>query len=187
MRWSTFQKYLLPGFVFQSVIIAGGYGTGREIVEFFLSYGPLPGLLGMVLITTVIFSLVAAISYELARRFRLYDYRSFFKRLLGPAWVLFELAYITLMFLVIDPYGHVPDYSFALSDVHRRATGTTEDSETAVLGIVTLPRGKKDACTVNLQAPLFIDFTTRRGWQLVLAESAHDTRHAIDLSAAPTQ
>ncbi len=92
-----------------------------------------------------------------------------------------------LMFLVIDPYGHVPDYSFALSDVHRRATGTTEDSETAVLGIVTLPRGKKDACTVNLQAPLFIDFTTRRGWQLVLAESAYDTSHAIDLSAAPTQ
>ena len=105
MRWSTFQRYLLPGFVFQSVIIAGGYGTGREIVEFFLSYGPLPGLLGMVLITTVIFSLVAAISYELARRFRLYDYRSFFKRLLGPAWVLFELAYITLMFLVIAVIG----------------------------------------------------------------------------------
>ena len=32
---SWFQRYLLPGFVFQSVIIAGGYGTGRELVEFF--------------------------------------------------------------------------------------------------------------------------------------------------------
>ncbi len=29
-----FQRYLLPGFVFQSIIIAGGYGTGRELVEF---------------------------------------------------------------------------------------------------------------------------------------------------------
>ena len=56
----------------------------------------------------------------------------------------------------------------------------------AVLGIVTLPRGKEDACTVNLQAPLFIDFTTRRGWQLVFAESAYDTRQAIDLPTALT-
>lgn len=91
----------------------------------------------------------------------------------------------SLVFMVIDPYGHVPGYSFSLSEVHREATGATEDSETAVLGIVTLPRGKEDSCTVNLQAPLFIDFTTRRGWQLVIAESAYGTRHAIDLSEAP--
>ncbi len=30
---SLFQRYLLPGFIFQSVVIAGGYGTGRELVE----------------------------------------------------------------------------------------------------------------------------------------------------------
>ena len=36
MKSSFFQKYLLPGFVFQSLMIGGGYGTGREIVEFFL-------------------------------------------------------------------------------------------------------------------------------------------------------
>ena len=40
--YRTFQRYLLPGFVFQSGVIAGGYGTGRELVEFFLPYGP-PG------------------------------------------------------------------------------------------------------------------------------------------------
>lgn len=88
----------------------------------------------------------------------------------------------SLVFMVIDPYGHVPGYSFSLSEVHRQATGATEDSETAVLGIVTLPRGKKDACTVNLQAPLFIDFSTRRGWQLVIADSPYATCHAIDLA-----
>ena len=42
-----FKKYFLPGFVFQSMVIGGGYGTGRELVEFFLRYGPLGGLLGM--------------------------------------------------------------------------------------------------------------------------------------------
>ena len=83
----TFRKYLLPGFVFQSVVIAGGYGTGRELVEFFLSYGPLNGLLAMLLISTVIWSAVCAASFEFARVFRAYDYRSFFKRLLGRGWL----------------------------------------------------------------------------------------------------
>ncbi len=44
LQSKIFQRYLLPGFVFQSIIIAGGYGTGRELVEFFLHYGPLGGL-----------------------------------------------------------------------------------------------------------------------------------------------
>ena len=43
-KTSFFKKYLLPGFVFQSVVIAGGYGTGRELVEFFLVHSPLAGL-----------------------------------------------------------------------------------------------------------------------------------------------
>ena len=105
MRSSFFRKYLLPGFVFQSVVIAGGYGTGREIVQFFLSYGPLPGLLAMVLVSTVIWSLVAAVSFELARRFGTYEYRSFFKRLLGPGWILFEICYIPFMLLVLAVIG----------------------------------------------------------------------------------
>jgi hypothetical protein len=29
----SFKKYLLPGLVFQSVVIAGGYGTGRELAD----------------------------------------------------------------------------------------------------------------------------------------------------------
>jgi len=41
---TLFQRWLLPGFLFQSVIIGGGYATGRELVEFFLSVGPPAGL-----------------------------------------------------------------------------------------------------------------------------------------------
>jgi uncharacterized membrane protein YkvI len=78
-----FRKYLLPGFVFQSVVIAGGYGTGRELAEFFLTYGPLGGLLAMLLVTTTIWSAVCASSFEFSRLFRSYDYRGFFKHLLG--------------------------------------------------------------------------------------------------------
>ena len=39
MNSGFFKKYLLPGFVFQSIVIGGGYGTGRELVEFFMTTG----------------------------------------------------------------------------------------------------------------------------------------------------
>ena len=79
------QRYLLPGFVFQSMVIAGGYGTGRELVEFFLNFGPTGGLLGMWLVSTVVWSAVCAVTFELARMTKTYEYRSFTRVLLGPA------------------------------------------------------------------------------------------------------
>lgn len=97
---NTLRRHLLPGFVFQSVVIAGGYGTGRELTEFFLSRGPLGGLLAMALATAV-WSAVCIVSYEFARVFRAYEYRSFFRRLLGPGWVAFEVLYIALMMIVL--------------------------------------------------------------------------------------
>ena len=63
---SFYSKYLLPGFVFQSIVIGGGYGTGRELVEFFLLRGPFAGYLGM-LVATVIWGVVLALGFELAR------------------------------------------------------------------------------------------------------------------------
>jgi len=104
MKNSWFQRYLLPGFIFQSVLVAGAYGSGKELEQFFLGLGPISGLLGMA-VTTVIFSIVLMISFEFARQFRLYDYRSFFKTLLGPLWPLYEILYVLLMILVISIVG----------------------------------------------------------------------------------
>ena len=33
-----FKKFILPGLIFQSLVIGGGYGTGRELVEFFFCW-----------------------------------------------------------------------------------------------------------------------------------------------------
>ncbi|MBN1545649.1 MAG: hypothetical protein JW902_03215 [Syntrophaceae bacterium] len=105
LKTQFFKKYLLPGFVFQSVIIGGGYGTGRELVEFFLNHGPIEGILGMVLVTTVMWSVLLAVTFEFARRFRAYDYRTFFKNLLGPFWFVFEIIYSLYMFIVLAVIG----------------------------------------------------------------------------------
>lgn len=104
MKDNWFQRYLLPGFIFQSAIIAGAYGSGRELEQFFLSHGPLGGLLGMT-VTMVVFSVVLMAAYEFARRFRLFDYRSFCKRILGAAWPLYEILYVLMMILVISVVG----------------------------------------------------------------------------------
>ncbi|MEQ8859482.1 MAG: hypothetical protein RIC56_12615 [Pseudomonadales bacterium] len=96
--------YVLPGAILQSVNIAGGYGTGRELVEFFTRHGMGNGLAGM-LVATTLMSLIFALSLMIAQRYRVYDYRSFFKVLLGRAWFLFEMLAVLLFILVLAVMG----------------------------------------------------------------------------------
>lgn len=99
-----FRIYLLPGAILQSVNIGGGYGTGRELVEFFTRHGMGNGLSGM-LLATVCMSLTFALSLSFATRFRVYDYRSFFKLLIGRYWFLFEILGVTLFVVVLAVMG----------------------------------------------------------------------------------
>ena len=103
-RAQAIGRYLLPGLVFQSVIVGGGYGTGREIAEFFVGHGPLGGLFGM-LVAAIAWSVVLAIAFEFARLTKAYDYRSFFNELLGPFWGLFEVIYLLIALLVLAVLG----------------------------------------------------------------------------------
>ena len=97
---SWFQRILLPGFVFKGVVIGGGYATGRELVEFFFASGPAGALYG-ILLAMLVWSIVCAASFAFAHAMRAFDYRSFFRALLGPFWVLFELSYLALIVLII--------------------------------------------------------------------------------------
>ncbi|MFC2952710.1 hypothetical protein ACFOOP_12300 [Marinicaulis aureus] len=114
MTRSFFQTYLLPGFVFQSVIIGGGYGTGREVAEFFLAHGVLGGLLGMA-VTAIAWCAVLAVAFEYARLSRGYNYRTFFKSLLGPAWRVFEILYLLISILVLAVLGSAAGEIFSSS------------------------------------------------------------------------
>ncbi|EED34987.1 conserved hypothetical protein [Luminiphilus syltensis NOR5-1B] len=100
MSATFFQRYLLPGFIFQSVVVGGGYATGREIVEFFVSKGPVGGLLGMLLAMSI-WSVVLATCFEFSRITRSYDYRSFFRHLLGRGWFLFEIPFLLIMVMTL--------------------------------------------------------------------------------------
>jgi uncharacterized membrane protein YkvI len=109
-KWiSAYKAYLLPGFVFQSIVIGGGYGTGRELVEFFLRESPAPGYLGMV-VAMLIWGLILALGFELARVGRNYDYRTFSKALLGRAWVAVDVLAILSMILTVAVVGSASQF-----------------------------------------------------------------------------
>lgn len=101
---SRFARWLLPGLGVKAVVIGGGYATGRELAEFFLSRGPWGGLFA-ILFATLLFSIFCSLTFIAARRFGTYDYKSFFKELLGSAWPLFELAYLIFVVLILAVYG----------------------------------------------------------------------------------
>ena len=118
-RW--LQVYIVPAAVFVSVVMGGGYGTGREVVEFFTRYGSLGGLLGIG-VAACVFSLVLACTYEFARVFQVYDYKSFFVKLIGPFWICFEILYLLLFLLVLgvvgSAAGNILQQEFGLSSLY---------------------------------------------------------------------
>ena len=90
--------YLVPGAVFQSILVGGGYGTGREVIEYFTRLGPYGGLLA-ILVAFSIFALVLSLTFEIGRRFQAYDYRAFFQVLLGRGWFLYEIVGFLMLML----------------------------------------------------------------------------------------
>lgn len=94
-------RYVVPGLVIQAVLVGGGYATGRELVEFFVSKGPATALAGLAF-TALFFSAGTMVAFELARRYRAFDYKSFCQIFLGRFWVLFEIGYYALLLLVLS-------------------------------------------------------------------------------------
>ena len=101
---SLFQRIVLPGLAFKAVVIGGGYATGRELAQFFLPGGPIGGLLGLGA-TTLLWSIVCVLTFLFARATGSFEYRSFFKALLGRFWVAFEIVYVALTLLVVAVFG----------------------------------------------------------------------------------
>lgn len=94
----------MPAAVFQSVIVGGAYGTGREVVEFISSYGALGGFFAIIT-AGLCFGVVLTASFEFARTFAAWDYRQFLRALLGPAWIAYELMFAVLLIIILAITG----------------------------------------------------------------------------------
>ncbi len=107
-----FGVYVAPATVFQSVLIGGGYGTGREVVEYFGGGGVTGGLFGLAL-AGLGFGIILFLCFELARLGGRYDYRSLLQSIAGPFWIAFEICFLALFVLVLGVVGSAAGVIFA--------------------------------------------------------------------------
>jgi uncharacterized membrane protein YkvI len=96
---ATLRRLFLPGIILQSVLIGGGYATGREIVEYGGKFGAGGWISGLAIFFG--FSLIAFLSMEASRYWKVYDYKSLLKKLIGPGWIAYEIVYLLLAVLII--------------------------------------------------------------------------------------
>lgn len=99
IRNSALRRLVLPGIILQSVLIGGGYATGREIVEYGGKFGAAGWISGLAIFLG--FSLVAFLSMEACRHWQVFDYKSLLKKLIGPGWIAYEIVYLLLAIIVI--------------------------------------------------------------------------------------
>ena len=95
----AFGKYLVPGILLQSVLIGGGYATGREVISYGAMYGAKGWLAGLA--TLIGFAIMSMLTFEFARVTGSYNYKSLMKNLLGKFGVLYDLIYIPLSVIIL--------------------------------------------------------------------------------------
>jgi flagellar assembly factor FliW len=82
-----------------------------------------------------------------------------------------------LAFLMADPFPAFPGYEVNLGRGDLAALGSRDAAgDVVVLAIVTLPARPGAPYVANLQGPVALDLRTRRGRQVVIAESSFGTR-----------
>lgn len=96
---SRFSRIMLPGIILQSVLIGGGFATGREIVEYGGRFGASGWISGLAILAG--FSLLGILTFEACRQWNVYDYKSLLKRLIGRGWIAYEISYLILGVLII--------------------------------------------------------------------------------------
>src|SRR5699024_3526042 len=95
----AFGRYDLPCVVIQSTLIGGGYVSGREVVAYRGKFGAIGWIIGLTIL--VGFAVIAFLMFEEARLFRVYDYSSLVKQILGLFWFLYDIISFLLAILMI--------------------------------------------------------------------------------------
>ena len=76
-----------------------------------------------------------------------------------------------LAFVVVQPGLVKPDYHVEVQDDALAELNFQEGDLVELFGIVTIPHGKPEKATVNLQGPIVVNFSKNMGKQIILNES----------------
>lgn len=178
----VFQAYVIPVSVYLSISIAGGYGTGREVVQFFTRHGTYEGFSGLA-VTAVYIAVLSAFTFEIARQARTYDYRSFMKVLIGRFWILFELFYLVTLLLVLAVVGSAAGTMIADHTVLREETGLL-----VILGIIAVLifYGRELIERVMVFLTIFLFSAFGLYFLIVLNGSWEQIAQQLEASSSPT-
>lgn len=102
----------------------------------------------------------------------------------GTYW-LQSVEHASLIFLVIDPFLHFPDYAVDLSRGDVASLDASAESDIAILAVVTLPGREGDACTANLQGPLALNLERGVARQIILRNADAGVRRTVRLEEPP--
>lgn len=94
-----YAKYILPGVLLQSVLIGGGYATGREIYSYGAKYGAMGWISGLTI--GIGFALFAFLTFEICRIYKVYDYKNYIKQVIGPFWPVMDILTILIAIVLI--------------------------------------------------------------------------------------
>ena len=76
----AYAKYILPGVLLQSVLIGGGYATGREIYSYGAKFGAMGWFSGLTI--GIGFALFALLTFVICRFFKVYDFQNYIKKVI---------------------------------------------------------------------------------------------------------
>ena len=92
-----------------------------------------------------------------------------------------------LTLLLADPFLFFKHYSLDLNDEDAAQLGLSDSEETAgVYGVVAVPE-KIDQMTVNLVAPIVVNWKEQKGMQIILNRSPYSTKHRLFPLGLPQQ
>ncbi|GBF76282.1 flagellar assembly protein FliW [Paenibacillus sp. 598K] len=83
-----------------------------------------------------------------------------------------------ISFLVVDPFGFYPDYEWDLPESIQFELKIHEASALNVFSIITIPSDVAET-TINLMAPIIVNFSEQLGKQIILQTSRYQARHLL--------
>ena len=95
----------------------------------------------------------------------------------SPFSILQSVINPDLTFLLADPYRFFNDYAFELDDQMAKEWGFSADNPPQVLTVATM-KDTLEQMTVNLLAPIVINWKTRTGAQIII-ESKYYSVHQL--------
>lgn len=83
-----------------------------------------------------------------------------------------------LFFIIIEPFSFFKEYTFTIEDNIMAELALTDDNPPGIFNIVRIPDNPEEM-TVNLQAPILINWQTRQAMQIILEKSSYTVRHRL--------